>query len=228
MKIVLIGGTALGIAAAKSLTAQGDDVVIIDQDKETIAGLTQELDCGFIHGDGTKPAILREAGPGDSDLLLCLTDNDQANILSSLVGRSLGFPRVVPKIDDPEFEHICIELSLVDTIIPHRRIAQALADLAHGKEPVELSPYIKGEARMFVFAAGDAEDGTTVSEIDLPRDCRVVCLYRGDEFILPAGDTKLRKSDEVVLITHQRSLTALTERWAAKATEGDGEDPPKP
>ena len=228
MKIVLIGGTALGIATAKSLTAQGDDVVIIDRDKETIAGLTHELDCGFIHGDGTKPAILREAGPADSALLLCLTDNDQANILASLVGRSLGFPRVVPKIDDPEFEHICIELSLVDMIIPHRRIAQALADLAHGKEPVELSTYIKGEARMFVFAAGEEEDGTTVGQIDLPRDCRVVCLYRGDEFILPSGHTKLRKSDEVVLITHQRNLAALTERWAAKASKDESGHPPQP
>jgi len=215
MKIVLVGGTPLGIATAKLLTARGDDVVIIERDKETIDALARELDCGFIHGVGTKPAILREAGPADSQLLLCLTNNDQANILASLVGRSLGFPRVVPKIDDPEFEHICVELSLLDAIIPHRSIARTLADLAHGKESVELSTIVKGEVRMFSFAVAEDAAGGKIGDLKLPDDCRAICVYRGTDFLLPDANTKIRKGDEIVLITHSRNLDALAARWGS-------------
>lgn len=58
---------------------------------------------------GVLVALLREADPSRTDFLFCLTGNDQTNILASLAGRSLGYGRVVPKIDDPEFEHLCIE-----------------------------------------------------------------------------------------------------------------------
>lgn len=214
MKIVLVGATALSVATAKILIGRGEAVVMIERDKARIDALAQELDCGFIHGDGTKPAILREAGPADSQLLLCLTDNDQANILAGLVGRSLGFPRVVPKIDDPEFEHICIELSLGDTIVPHRHIARALADLALGREAVDLSTFVKGEVRMFSFVAGE-EDGMTVGELKLPDRCAIMCIYRGNDFALPDQDTKLKKGDEIVLICHSRQIGALEKRWGA-------------
>ena len=221
MKVVLVGATPLSVSTAKILIGRGDAVVMIERDKERIDAIAQEVDCGFIHGDGTKPAILREAGPADSQLLLCLTDNDQANILASLVGRSLGFPRVVPKIDDPEFEHICIELSLVDTIVPHRHIARALADLALGKEAVDLSTFVKGEVRMFSFVAAE-EDGMTVGELKLPDGCAAMCIYRGDDFVLPNQDTKLKKGDEIVLICHSRQLEALGKRWGA---EGNAASP---
>ena len=65
-------------------------------------------------------------------MLFCLTGSDQANIISSLVGRSLGFGRVVTKINDPEFEHICIELGLEDMIIPARTVGRHLAEMFEG------------------------------------------------------------------------------------------------
>lgn len=213
MKVVVIGATPLGVLTAKMLIARGDNVVMIERDKDQIDALTEQLDCGYIHGDGTKPAILREAGPADSELLLCLTNNDQANILAALVGRSLGFTRVVPKIDDPEFEHICVELGLSNTIVPDSHVARDLSDLAHGSEAVDLATFIKGEVGLFSFVAGEALDDIRVGELKLPDPCKVMCIYRDESFILPNGVTKLKKDDEVVLITHTRHLEALAGKF---------------
>ncbi len=150
MRAVLIGAGSVAVATARQLLAHGHEVVIIERDKDRIDALMGDLDCGYIHGDGSRPAILREAGPEHSDLLFCLTGSDQANIIASLVGRSLGFRRVVTKIDDPAFEHICIELGLDGTIIPARTIGQHLADMAEGQEPPELSTMNREEARGLV------------------------------------------------------------------------------
>lgn len=134
MRVVFIGASSLAVVTAKLMRERGDEVVIIEHDKDHIDALTEELDCGFLHGDGSKPAILREADPNGTNVLFALTDNDQANILASLVGRSLGFKRVVTKIQDAELEHICKELGLEDIIVPSRTIGRFLAERYGTKE----------------------------------------------------------------------------------------------
>lgn len=208
MRAVFIGASTLAVTTARLLLLRGHEVIVIERDKERIESLADELQCGYIHGDGSKPAILREADPEHTDLLFCLTGSDQANIIASLVGRSLGFPRVVTKIDDPAFEHICIELGLEDTIIPARTIGRHLTDMAEGRDPLELSTMIREEARAVSFVAS-ATDAMAVDSLDLPARTRVVCVYRDGQLLVPDGSTPVREGDEVVLITHRDSLDKL-------------------
>jgi trk system potassium uptake protein TrkA len=216
MRAVFIGASALSVMTARFLLARGHEVVIIEKEKEVIDALTAELDCGFLHADGAKPAVLREADPEHTDVLFCLTGSDQANIISSLVGRSLGFGRVVTKINDPEFEHICIELGLEGTIIPARTVGRHLTEMFEGTNPLEISAMIKAEARVFSFVARE-EDAKPISELELPESTRIICLYRDQKFLLPGDDDRLKPGDEVVLITHSRNLPALAERWSTPA-----------
>jgi trk system potassium uptake protein TrkA len=223
MRAVFIGASALSVMTARFLLSRGHEVVVIERDKEVIDALSAELDCGFLHADGSKPAVLREADPEHTDVLFCLTGSDQANIISSLVGRSLGFGRVVTKINDPEFEHICIELGLEDTIIPARTVGRHLAEMFEGTNPLEISAMIKAEARVFSFVARE-EDARPLAELDLPDKTRVICIYRDEKFLLPEDDDRLKPGDEVVLITHSRHLPALAERWATPK-QGSGATP---
>ncbi len=211
MRAVFVGASTLSVMTARLLLRRGHEVIVIERDKEYISTLSEELDCGFIHGEGSKPAILNEADPKATDVLFCLTRNDQANILASLVGRSLGYSRVVTKIDDPEFEHICIELGLEDTIIPSRTIGRHLTDMFEGRDPLELSTMIRDEARAFSFVARTEDEGP-VEELELPDSSRVVCVYRDENVILPEASTRVKAGDEVVIITHRETLPALEDR----------------
>lgn len=212
MRAVFVGAGALAVMTARILLRRGHEVIIVERDRERIEELSGELDCGFVHGDGSNPAILGETNPKKTQFLFCLTDNDQTNILTALVGRSLGFERQVTRIENPAFEHVCLELGLEDTIIPSRTIARYLADKVSGQDMLELSAMIKHDARVFTFVA-DEEDAVSLAELSLPADTRVVCIYRGDEFLLPAEDTRLKVDDEVLLITHSRELATLVERF---------------
>jgi len=210
MRVVFVGAGTLALMTARILLKRGHEVVIIENDKALVQELPQQLDCGILQGDGSKPAILREADPNGTDILFCVTGSDQANIIAALVGRSLGFKRVVAKIDDPEFEHICLELGLEDTIIPARTIGRHLADMCEGRDPLELSTMIREEARVLSFVVHEAQQGS-IAELNLPAQSRVVCVYRNDKFILPDDDLRLKVDDEVVIITDRESVAALTE-----------------
>jgi trk system potassium uptake protein TrkA len=223
MRAVFIGASALSVMTARFLLSRGHEVVVIEKDKDVIDALSAELDCGFLHADGSKPAVLREADPEHTDVLFCLTGSDQANIISSLVGRSLGFGRVVTKINDPEFEHICIELGLEGTIIPARTVGRHLSEMFEGTNPLEISAMIKAEARVFSFVARE-EDARPLAELELPDKTRVICIYRDEKFLLPEEDDRLKPGDEVVLITHSRHLPALAERWSTPK-QGSGATP---
>ena len=213
MKAVFVGSGALTVMATRLLLKSGHEVVIVEQDKARIESLADELACGFVLGDGSKPVILRETDPAHTDFLFCLTENDQTNIIASMVGRSLGFARVVTKIEDAEFEHICLELGLEDTIMPALTIGRYLADMLEGQDLLELSAMIKDEARVFSFVA-QAADAGPVNALRLPGDSRVICLYRHEKFMLADEVTELREDDEVVVLTHRRNLANLQTRWA--------------
>jgi len=94
----------------------------------------------------------------------------------------LGFKRVVTRIEDPELEHICAELSLADSLVPMHAVGRYLADMAEGQNIIELSDILRGEAQIFSFRVTEAE-AVRISELSLPDSARAVCIYRnGEEF----------------------------------------------
>ncbi len=222
MRVVFIGASEEAVLTAHALIKAKHDVVIVEADRSKIEKLSDELDCSFLHGDGGKPAVLREVNPKQTDVLLCLSDNDQANIIASLVARSLEFKRVITSIKDTELETICHELGLNHTIIPARTISRNLVDMVRGLDTVELSTILKQSARFFTFTV-EKNDSGPVCDLKLPDRARVVFFYRDDKFSFVADDTKLREGDEVIILTHSDHIQELCERWNPKQANEDGD-----
>lgn len=222
MRIVFVGGGEFAVGTAELLVDRGHDVVIIERELDRIKQLRENLDCGYIHGDGSVPRILEEAAPKKCDFLFCLTDNDRDNIIASLVGRSIGYSRVVTRIEDRGFESVCRELGLSDLVVPSRTISRYLADMVDGRDIGELSTAIKNEARLFSFDAR-AEDAVAIKDLDLPKHARVICLYRDGAFQLTDENARIEEGDEVVLLTHSDSLPELRDRWDPERND-DGEE----
>lgn len=222
MRVVFIGSSRLSVATARNLLENDHEVVFIEEDRERIEDLSESMDCGIIRGDGTRPDILRESDPDSTDVLFCLTDSDQNNIIASLVGRSQGFSRIITRIEDPEFDVVCAELGIQDTIVPTRTTAALLTDMARGYDVLQLSSLFKGDARLFTFMT-DKEDAGDVSELDLPEEARVICFYRDGEFHLADGDTVLKRGDEAVILTTSDGVVRLSEKYDKPARVRENE-----
>jgi trk system potassium uptake protein TrkA len=211
MRIAILGASAAGVATARLLIGHKHEVVIVEKDKAWIDELQNELDCGFIHGDGSRPGLLREVGPSETDVLLCLSGDDQVNIIASLVGRSLGFGSVVTKISDPEYEHICAELGLDNTISAAQVTARRLLDTVEGRAVVDLSTVLRGDVRFFVISVAEDEEGPA-DGLALPDDTWILYGYRGGKLLPPAQKMTLEAGDDLVLLTASKHLKELKER----------------
>lgn len=222
MRIVFVGAGDLTVETSTLLIARGHEVVIIESDRDKIESLSDTLDCSFLHGDGSRPHVLSEAGPEHADFLFCLTENDQYNIIAALVGRSLGYSHVVLQIHDADYLNICRELNIENTITPSKTISRYLADMIAGIDVLELSSLIKGEAR-FLMIKIDADTKGAVSELELPDEAQVVCFYRDEQFHLAAQDTALLTDDEAIILTHSKHLSDLTKRFYPESLDEEKE-----
>jgi len=216
MRIVFIGTSKISLTSARTLIEDGYEIVFIEKDMEKIDQLSDEMDCGFVHGDGSAPDILQEVGPKQTDFLFCMTGNDKDNIIAGLVGRSLGYSKIIVKIEDFAYEHICTELGLEDVIVPTRTISRYLVDMIKGRDASELSNVIRDEARFYTFVAGENEDGKKIEELELPKKAEIVCYYRNNDFNLARHDSRLKSDDEVVILAHRDILESLHEKWPTK------------
>ena len=223
MRAVFVGAGNVSVGTARALIKKGHEVILIETDKAKIEELAEEMDCSFLQGDGSQPNLLREVNPAKTDILYCLTDSDQANVIASLVGRSLGFKRIVTSIRDPQFEGICHELGLSDTIIPSRTISRYLVDMVDGAESVDLSTVIKDEARFFLLTVKE-DNAVQVKDLELPDDARAICYYREGQFAHTDEGTKLQRGDEVVVLTHSKNMPVLQERWQPKPAQEEPAD----
>ena len=212
MRIIFSGASPLTITTAKTLIKQGHEVIIIEVNKEKIDQISDELACSFLHGDSARPAVLSQVDPKNSDILFCLTNSDQINIITSLLGRSMGFKRVITSIEDTDLVQLCRELGLEDTIIPVWTMSRHLDNMVRGLDNINLSALLKEDARFFTFTAGE-DDAVNVSELGLPKDAKVIFYYRDNKLHFADDDTKLRKGDEIVILTHCNNLPDFNERW---------------
>lgn len=220
MRTVFVGASNLSVSTAKRLLEEGHEVVIIDEDQDRIDELSEEIDCGFIHADGSRPSQLEEVGPDDTDFLFCMSDDDRANIIASLVGRELEFGRVVTRIENDEFEPICVHLGLDSIIIPDQEMAESLVDMVEGRESAGLSTVLKGGIRFFTFIAEKDHEGS-VKDLELPDNTRVIAITRGDDSHVALDDTGIREKDEVFLITDEDCLEALEDAFGIEEGEDD-------
>jgi trk system potassium uptake protein TrkA len=212
MRVIFVGAGPLTVMAARRLLKLGHDVVIIEQDRDRINTLSEELDCGFIHGDGSRPAVLEELSPDKKDMLFCLSNSDQDNIIASLVGETMNFGRVVTKIEDPDFEAICSKLGLEDVIVPDRDVGERLADMVDGHDVAELSAAVEGGIRFYHFVAGE-QDAGRIADLDLPGAARVIVVTRGEDAMIASDNDELRTGDRVLVLSHRDDLDKLRKRF---------------
>lgn len=220
MRIVLIGANSLAITAARLFIEQNHEVVIIEKDEDKVARLSEHYDCSFIVGDGSKPSILQNVGPKNTDFLFSLTDNDRDNIIASLVGRSLGFGRVITVIKDTDYEPICEELGLEGAIFLDRAIARNFIDMVQGVESAGLSGALKGGLRFFSFKIPKDRTGN-LCELALPSGTRVVAITRDGKSRIAEDELTLHECDEVLVVAGADQIAELRHMMAYDDRQGD-------
>ena len=90
MRIIIVGAGAVGSYLAERLSAEGQDVVVIEYDERRAAQLQESIDALVLTGNGASKHLLEEAGAEKSDLLIAVSNSDGANVLACFTATELG------------------------------------------------------------------------------------------------------------------------------------------
>ena len=192
MKTIVIGAGEVGVNVARTLSADGHDVTVVDNDPARCAAVQGEIDALVIEGNGGSPRLLAEVDAGSVDLLAAVTHSDEANVIAALGARQLGTRVTVARVRDPDFfgtdESFARDVLGIDFVIdPDRATAHDIA--AAIALPGAVSVEYFGDGRLAVAEVIVSDEsplvGIELAKRERPHPAYIVGLAReGDESLI--------------------------------------------
>lgn len=204
MYIMIIGAGKVGYFLAKRLSQDKHTVSIIDKDKLVCEEIAKELEVLVINGDGCDPRILEEAGIERADVVAAVTGDDEDNlIVCQLAKERFNVRRTVGRVNNPDNEHAFSELGIDVPVDSTKIIAKIIEEEASFSDFVNLMSFKRG--KLAIVRLDLPEDSPVINkevkDVELPPDSVLVSILRGEEVIVPKGNTVLLPGDDVIALT---------------------------
>ena len=217
MKIVIIGAGKVGAFVAGELSGEAHDIVLVDPDRTTLERLCEELDVMGVCGNGVVAEDQLSAGVAKSDVVLAATRNDETNLVCCLIAKALGAAHTVARVRDPEYSaqsaFMRDKLGIDLLVNPEYEAAEETIRLLRYGGAAHAESFGHGGAELVAvrIPAGSAAADRPLREFPKAFGERVlVCaIERGDDVIIPGGDTELKAGDLAYLTGSPVSLTSL-------------------
>ncbi len=204
MYVLIVGAGKVGYFLAKRLCQSKHTVSIVDRDRAVCDGIAKELEALVVNGDGCDPDILEEAGIGRADVLAAVTGDDEDNlIICQLAKEKFNLQRTVGRVNNPDNERTFNELGIDVPVDATKIIAKVIEEEVSFSDFVNLMSFKRGKlAIVRVDLPSDSPAiNKEVKDITLPKDAVLVSIVRGEEVILPKGNTVLKPGDDVIALT---------------------------
>jgi trk system potassium uptake protein TrkA len=204
MYILIVGAGKIGYFLAKRLIASKHTVSIVEKDMGVCEAIAKELEALVINGDGCDPRILQEAGIERADVVAAVTGDDEDNlIICQLAKERFKVGRTVGRVNNPDNEHTFSELSIDVPVDSTKIIAKIIEEEVSFSDFVNLMSFKRG--KLAIVRVDLPEDSPVINkevkDIQLPADSVLVSIVRGEEVIVPKGETVLKAGDDVIALT---------------------------
>jgi trk system potassium uptake protein TrkA len=199
--MMILGGGLVGQFIAQSV---GKDirVKIIESNAEKSRRIANILpDALIIQGDGTDIDLMAVEGLQDMDAFVAVTGDDETNIISTLLARHLKVPRTIALVNKVEYLPITPGLGMDAVVSKQLLTVNAVHHFIQAQEVAAIAsvPGMDAQIVEYIVEAGDKITRKELRQIQFPRDAIVGAVMRGDQFIVPKGDTRVAGGDRVVV-----------------------------
>lgn len=217
MRIVVVGLGKVGRALTAQLTAENNDIVVIDQNHDLIEDIVNVYDVRGLVGNGGCYDVQKEAFEDGADLLIATTSSDESNILACLVAKKLGTQHTIARIRNPEYEKqlrfMRDDLGLSMFVNPEKATAREIARVLRFPSAIKREQFCRQRFELIEYRLADDNPLVGLQLLDLYRNIRVKILIcavaRGSETIIPTGMFTLRAGDKIYLTASARDLESF-------------------
>lgn len=229
MKIIIAGAGEVGTHLAKMLSSELHDIIIIDNNEESVKGIDANLDILTITGSATSFEVLKEANVKRSDLLIAVTHSEETNIACAILAKKLGSRQTIARVDNPEYirpvnKNHFTDLGIDYLIYPERIAAKEITGMVGQTGTSEIVDFTGGKLSLYVLKLEENAPviGKTLTEVTdsiNEFDFRAVAITRNGHTIIPRGLDKFQLNDLVYVVTNKAGISNVLKYSGKKKSE---------
>lgn len=217
MKIIILGAGQVGGSLAETLIGENHDITLVDINEDRLREFSDRLDLRSVVGRCSYPEVLRHAGAEDADMVIAVTDSDEANMVACQVAYSLF--HIPTKIARIRSQHYFIRKDLfgkenlpIDVFInPEHLITNYVTQLIMHPGALQVLDFGDGIVKLVAVKPyyGGALIGKSINKLReyLPEvDVRVVAIFRNDRSISLDNETEIEIGDEVFFVAASKDI----------------------
>ena len=210
--ITIIGGGNVGLKLAKSLEGLRFKTKIIERDEKRCEFLSEQLsETLIINGDGTDLELLNEENIDSSDVVVSVTNNDEKNLLCSLLTKQLGVSRVIARVSKVTnaalFEKVGVDIAISTQIAALNEIKSNLCGTNIGI----LATVEQGQGEVLRILLPQDYKTVKIMDMKMPVKGIVGVIQRRNRIIIPNGNTQVMGGDNLIIFTLSENAAEIRE-----------------
>lgn len=224
MRIVIVGAGKVGAVLCRDLSREGHDITLIEQKEDRLQDLMERYEILGIQGNGAFYDVQMEAGVDKADMFISVTPMDEVNIISCVIAKKLGAQYVIARVRTPEhaahMNFVRDSLGIARMINPDFEAAQEIYRMVRYPSALSVEPFAGNRVNLVELLV--TEDsvlyGTDLVTLRKTFQSLLVCMViRGEQTIIPRGDTRLELNDRVFIIGKPQDMGTLYRKMGTVA-----------
>jgi trk system potassium uptake protein TrkA len=222
-RVMILGGGDIGVELAQLFEKKGIKTKIIEQNEQRCSDIAEKLDKTIVlRGSGTDQGLLEEENIKDIDILIAVSEDEQTNIMVSLLAKRLGAKKVISLINHLTYTSLVTNIGVDVVVSPHLAAVSRILQFIRKGKVLSVASFYKENAEAIEIIAMETSDivNKPLRNIKFPRGAIIGAVVRGKEIIIPTGDTIILPDDRVIIFTLtsvipsvEKSLMVKMEYW---------------
>lgn len=215
MYIIIVGAGKVGYHLARLLMTQGHghEVMVIEKDRAKVGVLSLEFHDAIMEGDGSTVEALKEAGANRADVVVATTGNDEDNLVICQIAKLMFLrPRTIARVNNPRNEELFAGLG-VDASVSGTKLINAIIheQVRAGDMMIPLLTLKAGDIEIVEVQLTRSSHivKKRIKDLTLPTGSIFIAVIRGEEVIIPYGETEFQPEDRVLALVKRESEQAL-------------------
>ena len=217
--VMIIGGGRIGTRLAAVLEKRRIHAKIIERSNSRCRELSDLLDkTVVIHGDGSDQGLLMEENLRDMDAVITITNDEETNIIVSLMARRMGTPKAITRLDKFSYLSLMPAIGIEQVVSP--RLSAINTILQHIRKGKILSVHtLTGEQGEIIEAEALRTSniiGKPLRKNFFPAGSLVIGIIRGDNVIIPSGESIIEAGDRVIIFARRQVVARIEKILSVK------------
>ncbi len=217
--VVVMGEASVAVWLVRAMSSRLFSVRMFVQSHSRAEELSAKLPhATVIEADPTDSDTFAEEHLEKSDVFIAATEDDEHNILSSVLAKKHGAKRTVLIVHDPDYLPIMDSIGMDVTINPRLITVSAILRNLRFGQVVNVYKLSEGEAEVLEIIPdkNSAAVGKRINQLKMPEDAIIGAVLRHGEMVVPGGATVIEAEDTVIVVTLPKSLDKIEKIFGKK------------